>query len=44
MVTHLLSDAVDTLIYLEPFVWLLVILSKLLGNVGTNVTKFLLQE
>lgn len=43
MVTNLLSDAIHALIYLEPLIRFLVILGKLLGNIGTDVTEFLLE-
>ena len=44
MVTNLLSDGINTFINLKPFFRFLVIFSKLLSNIGTNVTEFLLQK
>ena len=44
MVTNLLSDTVNAFIYLEPLVRLFIILRKLLGDIRTDVTEFLLQK
>ena len=42
MVTNLLSDTVNAFIYLKPLVRFFVILRKLLGDIRTDVTEFLL--
>ena len=39
---YLLGDGVDTIVRLEPLVWLGVILVELLGNVRADVTELLL--